>query len=133
MNKKKLNRIEKVYPNAKLGKNFSISNVVNMAHKKGGYVTEVAQALNVNYNTVTRWRKKYKAIEQAFYDANEEQLDFTESMLMEKIKNGETTAIIFHLKTKGKHRGYIEKQEQEHVGEVIINVRRVDRSKKENI
>lgn len=38
-------------------------------------------------------------------------LDFAESCLMKSIKNGSDTATIFYLKTKGKKRGYIERQE----------------------
>ena len=40
-------------------------------------------------------------------------LDLAESKLLENIENNENTAIIFYLKTKGKKRGYIEKQEVE--------------------
>lgn len=40
-------------------------------------------------------------------------LDFAESQLHKQIKNENTTATIFYLKTKGKHRGYIERKEVE--------------------
>jgi len=38
--------------------------------------------------------------------------DFAESKLMEAINNNELTGVIFYLKTKHKHRGYIERVEQ---------------------
>jgi hypothetical protein len=51
--------------------------------------------------------------------------DFIEDMLMEKIKEGDTTAIIFACKTLLKKRGYIEKQEveqeKEEAPQIFIN------------
>ena len=40
-------------------------------------------------------------------------LDFAESQLHKQINDGSTTATIFLLKTKGKDRGYVEKQQIE--------------------
>ena len=113
--------------------NFTIQDVIDVIYKKGGYVTAVAKALKVSHMTVWRWSKKYPEIDEAFEAAVEEALDFTESQLMEKIKSGDTACIIFHLKTKGKTRGYIERVEQQHSGEQIIIVRHVDRSQSPNL
>jgi len=38
-------------------------------------------------------------------------LDFAESQLHKQIQEGSTSATIFYLKTKAKHRGYVERQE----------------------
>ncbi len=38
-------------------------------------------------------------------------VDFAESALYQRIKEGDTTAIIFQLKSRGKKRGYGDKQE----------------------
>ena len=39
---------------------------------------------------------------------NEETLDYAESKLLQSIRDGNVTSIIFYLKTKGKKRGYVE-------------------------
>lgn len=44
-------------------------------------------------------------------DARESMIDTAESMLYKQIGEGNTTAIIFFLKTQGRQRGYIERQE----------------------
>jgi hypothetical protein len=47
----------------------------------------------------------------AIKDIENVTLDFAESKLHEQIRTGNVASIIFFLKTKGKVRGYIERQE----------------------
>ena len=56
------------------------------------------------YNTDPKFKKKVD-------DIADIALDFAESKLHKLIKDGDKTGIIFYLKTKGKKRGYIERQE----------------------
>ena len=49
-------------------------------------------------------------------------LDFAESQLHAQIMKGSTAATIFYLKTKGKKRGYIERQEIEAVGGKMFQI-----------
>ena len=69
-------------------------------------------------STYYKWLKEDEdfKIEVESVEPKELFLDFTESKLVEKINTGDTTAIIFTLKTKGKSRGYIERKEIEHQG-----------------
>lgn len=90
---------------------FDLDNTIKAIHSKGAFVSAIAEALGVSRNTVCRWRKKYKAVDEAFADVEESKLDFTESKLMEAIKQSEAWAICFFLKCKGKNRGYVERQE----------------------
>ena len=52
------------------------------------------------------FKEKIKTIEP-----KERFLDFLEGKLVEKINNGDTSSLIFALKTKAKSRGYVERQE----------------------
>ncbi len=47
-------------------------------------------------------------------DLSDMVLDFAESQLHKQIKEGNTTATIFYLKTKGKKRDYVERTEIKH-------------------
>lgn len=64
-----------------------------------------------------RWRKEEpdfdKQCKQARYEGEEANLDKAENILHKKIFIDEDrTATIFYLKTKGKNRGYVERQER---------------------
>ena len=79
---------------------------------KNGNISQACKAINISRQTFYAWSEdedfKIKA-----ENVKESLLDLAESKLMENINNNENVAIIFYLKTKGKQRGYIEKQEVE--------------------
>ena len=52
----------------------------------------------------TTYKEKIEAIEESM-------IDFAEGMLYKNMKDGKESSILFFLKTRGKSRGYIEKQE----------------------
>jgi len=58
----------------------------------------------------------------AVRDTEDIALDFVESKLHQRIRDGSDAATIFYLKTKGKRRGYIERQEFEHLTPDAIRV-----------
>ena len=78
-----------------------------------GNVSETCKKVGISRNTFYDWCKKDKEFNTKIKEIKESLLDFAESVLMKKIKNGDITALIFFLKTKGKHRGYSERFEVE--------------------
>lgn len=80
-----------------------------------GNITASCQAAEISRQTYYNWIEADPAFKQAVDDINEESVDFAESSLKQQIKDGDTTATIFYLKTKGKNRGYVEKTETESV------------------
>lgn len=79
--------------------------------KSLGIVSEACRNCDVGRTQHYEYIKtdpKYKEEVQRIQNAV---LDMAESSLYTQIKNGNPTSTIFFLKTKGKSRGYIEKQE----------------------
>jgi hypothetical protein len=95
---------------------------------------DVLKALEETHGVITEACKKAGYTRSAFYlamdkdpkfkkmveDIQEQAIDYVESQLFKNIREGNITGQIFYLKTKGKHRGYIEKQqiENEHTGSI---------------
>ena len=77
----------------------------------GGLVSIVARRLGVSRQTVYNYKKRWKTVAEALEEESDEMLDFSQQKLFEQVAEGNMTAIIFHLKCKGKHLGYVERQE----------------------
>lgn len=91
--------------------------------KSYGNITKSCKAADIARQTYYNWldndpefSEQVNSIEPA-----EQFLDFLETKLVERINEGDTTAVIFALKTKGKKRGYIEKTEVENTGNMSIS------------
>ena len=78
-----------------------------------GVVSTAAKACNISRRTHYRWLEEDEEYKEAVQDIQESSIDFAESSLHQQIKNKIPSSSIFYLKTKGKHRGYVEKQEIE--------------------
>ena len=93
-------------------------NIIEALTKTHGLLSFAAKKAGVSYRTINRYANDFPSVKQAVDDAKESMTDFAEGRLFEKIDKGDTASIIFYLKTKGKSRGYIEKQEIEHSGNI---------------
>jgi hypothetical protein len=82
--------------------------ITELLKAKAGNITAVCQALNINRTTFYRWLEKDKELKRIVDEQQESLIDFAESRLFQNIKDGDTTSIIFYLKTKGRNRGYVE-------------------------
>ncbi len=88
-----------------------IEKILTIYEKKAANLSATAAALGVSRQTLYTWKSTYPELRDRMKDVEESLLDFTESKLLEAIQDGNLTAIIFHLKTKGKERGYVERTE----------------------
>lgn len=100
--------------------------------KSKGIVSIAAARCGLSRTNHYKWYEQSVKYKKAVDDINEAAIDHVESKLLEKIDGVQVvgtdhkglpvvygippsdTAIIFYLKTKGKKRGYIEKQEIDH-------------------
>jgi hypothetical protein len=78
-----------------------------------GIVTTACNAVGINRSTHYDWLKKDSEYRDKVKAIEGRTLDFAESHLHKLIKEGNPAATIFFLKTKGKGRGYVERQEIE--------------------
>jgi hypothetical protein len=73
--------------------------------KAYGNILQAAKILKVERNTLYAWIKD-EGLEKALENGREARIDIAESSLDNRIEKGDTTAIIFFLKTQGRSRGY---------------------------
>lgn len=84
--------------------------------KSLGVVTTACKTVGLDRTTFYRYLQDDPEFKASVDDIENVAIDFAESKLHKQIEKGDTTATIFYLKTKGKKRGYVEKQEHEHTG-----------------
>lgn len=90
---------------------YSTQDIAEALSKANGYVTLAARLLKCEPKTIYRRIEKIKTLRDLLHDIREEDLDIAEQKLRQAIMRGEPWAISLKLKTQGKHRGYVERQE----------------------
>lgn len=94
---------------------ISADKLVEVFEKKGGNISATCDALGITRQTFYNYKKNVKGLEDRLDAVSESLIDFAESKLVEKVQDGDLTAIIFYLKTKGRSRGYVERVENDFV------------------
>ena len=85
--------------------------MIKALHDTVGVVSPACEAVGIHRSTHYRWLEEDEEYRKEVESVQEFQLDFVESKLFENISKNDTTATIFYLKTRGRKRGYIEKQD----------------------
>jgi len=76
-----------------------------------GIVSTAADKAGIHRATHYRWLQEDPEYREAVRMVEERTIDFAESHLHALIKDKNPQAVIFYMKTKGKTRGYVERQE----------------------
>lgn len=99
---------------AKKGERYTAAQVIDAIRQTKGMLTVAAKRLGCAPDTVYRYVREYPTVAQAVKEQRESVTDMAELALYKAIQEGEGWAVCFYLKTQGKQRGYIEKQQIEH-------------------
>jgi molybdenum-dependent DNA-binding transcriptional regulator ModE len=90
---------------------YTAKQIIQALEETKGMKTLAAKKLGCSYNTVQRYINEYPTVKEAYEQAHNTMGDAVELKLYDKAMSGDTTAMIFMLKTKFKSRGYVERQE----------------------
>ncbi len=85
--------------------------MIEALEKSLGVVTAACKSVGIGRTTHYMWLDQDPEYKRAVQEISDVALDFAETHLHKQIKEGSSTSTIFYLKTKGKKRGYIERQE----------------------
>lgn len=82
--------------------------MIEALEKSLGIVTSACLVVGITRRMHYYWMQNDEKYRQAVEGIEDIALDFAESQLHKQIKDQDTAATIFYLKTKGKKRGYVE-------------------------
>lgn len=88
--------------------------MVEALERSLGIVSTACQKVGISRQTHYNWMEKDEEYKKEVESVAESVIDFAESHLFKLVKEGNPAATIFFLKTKGKGRGYVERQEVEY-------------------
>lgn len=91
-----------------------------------GNVSQAARNLGLDRSGIWLRVQKSEYLRQILQDAREAMVDNAESALHRAVTTGEGWAVCFTLKTQGKGRGYVERQEIQQEGRVQVTVSPVE-------
>ena len=94
-----------------MAEKYTANQMIEALREKHGNLSAAARFLNCSRNTISRYIEKYPTVKAVADEERETLIDFAENQLFKQVQEGNITAIIFTLKTIGKHRGYVERQE----------------------
>lgn len=85
--------------------------MIEAMRKNLGIVSASCKMVGISRWTHYDWVKNDPNYAKEIEGISEDCIDFAEGQLLRKINSGDTIAILFYLKTKGKSRGFVEKSE----------------------
>ena len=107
----------------------SVEQIKEKLFEHCGIITYVAEDFNVAPNTLRKYIDASATLQQALIDSRNKLVDTAEHKLLDNIKSGKETSIIFTLKCLAKQRGYEDRTTldvNQTIQQIIINVDSAD-------
>ena len=98
-------------PNAKATTARNKAAFLKAFSAKACNISEGCKAANVSRKVTYEWQEKDPQFKADMAACKAALIDMAESLLFRNMTEGDTTALIFFLKTQAKDRGYVERQE----------------------
>jgi len=90
---------------------LTVKTIEKAIKAKRGNISAAAKSLDVSRTALYERINKSELLQNALIESRETMLDNAETALYDDALAGNTTALIFFLKTQGKTRGYTERHE----------------------
>ena len=90
---------------------YTADEMIGAIQKARGLLSVTANRLGCTRQKVENYVNRYPTVARAVVEEREKLIDVAEAKLFEQIQEGEQWAVQFVLKTLGKRRGYVERQE----------------------
>ena len=98
---------------ATIKKDTTKQRLLECMKKNLGNISHACEQVKIPRTTYYKWYNDDEKFREAIQEITEAEIDFVESCLKREIKDGNVTAQIFYLKTKGKKRGYVEREKED--------------------
>jgi hypothetical protein len=90
---------------------YKANDFIDKIPGSAGIISTIAARVGCTWHTAKKYIDEYPTINQAYKNECETTVDMAESKLLEAIESGDNQMIKYYLSTKGKYRGFTERQE----------------------
>lgn len=109
-----------------MAEKFTVAQFIEAIPGTLGIISAIAARVGCDWHTAKKYIEGYTTIKQAYTDEVERITDLAETELYKAIKGGDLSAVKYYLSTKGKSRGYVERQEHTGADGGSVTVRIID-------
>lgn len=99
---------------------YNAEMMIGAIQEASGNLSHAARILHCSRTTVHKYVNNFITVRAVYEEENDKFIDEAEAQLKKAVKRGSLPAVFFALKTKGKHRGYVERQEVEQSGKLQV-------------